>query len=113
MVAIKQWNSPPLTTRSVSSSSSCVPPACAAYLTNSASAPSGRPLMDIQHGPHSCQIVLGLNHAGQTMKSTSASKYATSVAIASSFDHTSERKVSDSEQIIDYYSPRSSCCEWR
>ena len=39
------------------------------------------------------------------MKSTSASKYATSVAIASSFDHISERKVSDSEQIIDYYSP--------
>ena len=105
MVAIKQRNSPPLATRSVSSSSSRAPPARAAYLTNSASAPSGRPLTDIQRGPHSRQIMPGPNRAGRTMKSTSASKYASSAAIASSFDRISEREVSDNEQIIDYYSP--------
>lgn len=39
------------------------------------------------------------------MKSTSASKYASSAAITPSFDRISEREVSDNEQVVDYYSP--------
>ena len=103
MAAVKQRNSPPLATRLVSSSSSRVPPARAAYLSNGASTASGRPLTDIQRGSRSRQIMPGPNRAGRIMKSTSASKYSSS-AVHPSFDRISERETSDSEQ-ADYYSP--------
>ena len=103
MAAVKQRNSPPLATRLVSSSSSRVPPARAAYLSNGASAASGRPLTDIQRGSRSRQIMPGPNRAGRIMKSASASKYNSS-AVHPGFDRISERETSDSEQ-ADYYSP--------
>ena len=103
MAALKNRGSPPLATRSVSSSSSRVPPARAAYLTNGASTASGRPLTDIQRGSRSRQIMPGPNRAGRIMKSTSASKYNGS-AVHPSFDRISERETSDNEQ-ADYYSP--------
>ena len=103
MAAVKQRSSPPLATRLVSSSSR-VPPARAAYLSNGASAASGRPLTDIiQRGSRSHQIMPGPNRAGRIMKSTSASKY-TSSAVHPNFDRISERETSDSEP-ADYYSP--------
>jgi hypothetical protein len=55
MAAVKQRSSPPPATRLVSSSSSRVPPAWAAYLSNGASTASGRPLTDIQRGSRSRQ----------------------------------------------------------
>ena len=103
MAAVKQRSSPPLVSRLVSSSSSRVPPARAAYLSNGASTASGRPLTDIQRGSRSRQIMPGPNRAGRIMKSTSASKYNGS-AVHPSFDRISERETSDSEQ-ADYYSP--------
>ncbi|KAF8817037.1 kinase-like protein [Phlegmacium glaucopus] len=108
MVAVKQRSSPPLATRSVSSSSSRVPAARAAYLANGNSTASGRPLTDMplsQRGPHPRQIMPGPNRAGRIMKSTSASKYSSSAAIAAGFDRIAERETSDSEQAGDYYSP--------
>ena len=103
MAAVKQRNSPPLASRLVSSSSSRVPPARAAYLSNGASSASGRPLTDTQRGSRSRQIMPGPNRAGRIMKSTSASKYSAS-AVHPGFDRISERETSDSEQ-ADYYSP--------
>ena len=105
MAAIKQRSSPPLATRLVSSSSTRVPATRAAYLANGASSASGRPLTDIQRASHSRQIMPGPNRAGRIMKSTSASKYSSSAAIAPSFDRIAERETSDSEQAGDYYSP--------
>ena len=102
-VAVKQRSSPPLAARLVSSSR--VPAARAAYLANGTSAASGRPLTDIQRGLHSRQIMSGSNRPGRITKSTSASKYSSSAAIAPSFDRISEREISDSEQGGDYYSP--------
>lgn len=106
MVAVKQRSSPPLATRSVSSSSSRMPAARAAYLANGGTTASGRPLTDMplsQRGTR--QIMPGPNRAGRIMKSTSASKYSTSTAIALGFDRIAERETSDSEQAGDYYSP--------
>ena len=103
IAAVKQRSSPPLAARLVSSSSSRVPPARAAYLSNGASTASSRPLADIQRGSRSRQIMPGPNRAGRIMKSTSASKYNSSAAHPS-FDRISERETSDSEQ-ADYYSP--------
>ena len=103
LAAVKQRSSPPLATRLVSSSSSRVPPARAAYLSHGASTASGRPLTDIQRGSRSRQIMPGPNRAGRIMKSTSASKYNGS-SVHPSFDRISERETSDSEQ-ADYYSP--------
>lgn len=95
---VKQRSSPPLANRLVSSSSSRVPPARAAYLANGASTASGRPLTDLQRGSHSRQIMQGPNRAGRIMKSASASKYSSS-AIHPSFDRISERETSDSDRV--------------
>lgn len=93
-------NSPPLVTRSVSSTAARVT-AARAYLVNGSSSTSAisRPLEvavpqreRVPPVPHPRQIMPGPNRAGRIMKSTSASKYS-----LSNYDRISEVESSDNE----------------
>jgi serine/threonine-protein kinase TTK/MPS1 len=106
-IAPKQRSSPPLVTRSLSSTSSRVASARAAYLANGASSASGRPLADMpapQRASYGRQILPTANRAGRIMKSTSASKYS-SAASAANFDRISEFEHSENEGAGGRYSP--------
>ncbi|KAF8158393.1 hypothetical protein B0H34DRAFT_454137 [Crassisporium funariophilum] len=101
-VAVKQRSSPPLATRSVSSTLARMPAARAAYLANGTSSASSKPLAEVRN-PHARQILPGPNRAGRIMKSSSSLKYSNS-ASAANFDRISEIDGSDNER-GDRYSP--------
>ena len=108
-VAVKLRNSPPLVTRSVSAASTRLPSARAAYLANGASSTSGRPLAEVplpQRGSHARQLLPAANRAGRIMKSSSASKYGSSVS-AINFDRISETDASDNEYLGGNHSPKA------
>ncbi|PPQ77476.1 hypothetical protein CVT25_011346 [Psilocybe cyanescens] len=108
-IATKHRSSPPLVTRSVSSASTRVPAARAAYLANGASSLGGKPLSDVpvpQRSQYSRQNLAGAR-AGRIMKSTSGTKYINSSA-AANFDRISEFEASDNENAGSRYSPKVS-----
>ena len=89
-------HSPPLSSRSVSSSR-VVLPTRSAYSASTSSV--SRPLIDVpvpQRGPHARQILPGPNHAGRIMKSGSVAKYAFSGGVVG-FDRISEVEGSELE----------------
>ncbi|KAJ3505458.1 hypothetical protein NLJ89_g7406 [Agrocybe chaxingu] len=94
-VATKRRNSPPLVTRSMSSTSTRLTTARAAYLASSSSSASGRPLADVS-AQRARSVLPGPNRVGRIMKSSSATKYGTSNA-QTNFDRISEVESSDNE----------------
>ncbi|KAH9480282.1 Serine/threonine-protein kinase mph1 [Psilocybe cubensis] len=108
-IATKMRSSPPLVTRSMSSASSRVPAARAAYLANGASSLGGKPLADVpvpQRTQYSRPNLAG-TRAGRIMKTTSGAKYVSS-STAANFDRISELEASDNENAGSRYCPKVS-----
>ncbi|PPQ65143.1 hypothetical protein CVT24_011038 [Panaeolus cyanescens] len=97
----KNRNSPPLASRSVSSSR--LGTSRSLYGTSSTSGAGSRPLAELQlaqRNPH-LKIISGPTRPGRVMKSVSASKYGGTTGVNTGFDRISEGDMSEGEHPYD------------